>query len=272
MDKIYKGYELITGSTAEINDTMSSPDFYERFVPNQYLLVKNIDDGTTKEMRFDGASFVSLRLPPTKYIKGKNSLQRCALDLMNNQDITIVAILGTYGSGKTYMAMRMSLYQVKEKGNQAKVLGVRSPWGEGKQIGWLPGEFEDKTGGFFLPLVQQLEGGEFELDRLKQMGMVESNIPYFMKGSTYNDTIILGDEAEDFTEKELRLIGTRVGQKSRVFFVGDRKQSLVDATDHNPLVRMCNQFKGNPLFGCIYLDEDVRSETSKLFADLFEDD
>lgn len=267
---MYTGYQTIYGDTYDINCIMSDPDFSKDFAVNEYLLITNKDDGTTKEMRFDGAAFVPLRLPPARYIKAKNSLQRCALDLLNNTDIPIVCVLGTYGSGKTYLAMKMALYQVREKGNQAKILGVRSPWGEGRDIGALPGDFEDKTGAFFLPLVQQLDNGEFELERLKQMGTLESNIPHYMKGCTYNETVMLIDEAEDLTEKEVRLVGTRLGQNSRIFFSGDIKQSLLRTDDQNPMIKMCEAFRGNPMFGCVYLDEDVRSEASKLFATLFE--
>jgi predicted ribonuclease YlaK len=44
---------------------------------------------------------------------------------------------------------------------------------------------------------------------------------------------------------------------------------LLDSSENNPLLRMCEKLKGNPLFACVYLTEDVRSETSKMFADLF---
>lgn len=268
---IYKGYQTVDGSANEINEIMGDPDFEKQFATNEYVIITNTDDGSTKEMRYDGKSFVPLRLPPAKIIKAKNALQRCALDLLNNPEITVVAILGTYGSGKTYLAMRMGLYQVKDKGNHSKVIGIRSPWGEGKDIGFLPGDFHDKTDLFFTPLLQQLDGGEFELERLKQLGVLESNVPYMLKGLSFNDSFIIGDEAEDFTEKEVRLIGTRVGQNSRIVFSGDYKQSLLKTNYQNPLVKMCNLLRGNPLFGCIYLEEDVRSETSKLFATLFED-
>ena len=148
-------------------------------------------------MRFDGDNFVALKLPPSKYIKGKNSLQRCALDILNNPDITIAAILGGYGSGKTFLSMQMALYNVREKGCASKILGVREVSGEGKDIGYLPGDLEDKVGKFFEPLTQSLNGGEFELQSLKMSGMLDTNVPFFMKGTTYNETIILCDEAED---------------------------------------------------------------------------
>jgi len=266
---IYKGYKEISGDVNDLNVYMADID-YNNWHTNEYLIMTNTDDNTIKEMRYDGEKFVALRLPPSKYIKAKNSLQRCALDILFNPSITIAAILGGYGSGKTYLSMRMGLYHVKEKGSQSRLLGLREPHGEGREIGYLPGEFESKTEYFFAPLADQLPGGEFELNSLRQQGVLEENIPYFLKGRTYNDTIIVVDEAEDLSLKQLRLIGTRLGENSKIYLAGDYKQSLVDTSEHNALIKMCESFKGDPRFGCIYLGEDVRSETSKMFADLYE--
>lgn len=264
-ESIYTGYKVITGTSNEINDFISDVSFNI----NEYCIIYNQDDGTIKEMRFDGKNFVALRLPPSKFLKAKNSLQRCALDLLMNPNITIVSVLGIYGSGKSFLTMQMARYLVCEKGIQSKILGVREPQGEGKEIGYLPGEFSSKTEHFFAPLAQQLDGGIFELEDLKHREVLEEMIPYYLKGTTYPNTIILVDEAEDLTEKQLKLVGTRLGENSRIFFSGDYKQSLVNPTEENALVRMCDAFKGNPKFGCIALAEDVRSETSQLFANLF---
>lgn len=268
VEDIYTGYKIIRGTTEKINIAMQNIDFHDWNI-NEYLIVQNTDDGTEKEMRFDGEKFVMLKLPPSKIIKAKNSLQRCALDILNNPDITIAAILGGYGSGKTYLSMQMALYHILDKGNQSKILGVRSPQGDGVDIGYLPGSADDKTHNFFLPLAQQLSGGEFELEGLKQRGVIESNIPYYMKGTTYDNTIILVDEAEDLDEKQIRLVGTRLGQNSKIYFAGDYKQSVVNNTSGNALIKMCNEFRGSSCFATIYLGEDVRSYTSKMFADLF---
>ena len=268
-NEIYKGYQIIKGDSDTINSIMQDMD-YSKWNLNEYLVIENTDDNTSKEMRFNGETFVALKLPPSRYIKGKNSLQRCALDILNNPDITIAAILGGYGSGKTFLSMQMALYNVQEKGRESKILGVREVAGEGKEIGYLPGDMEDKVGRFFEPLTQSLNGGEFELQSLKMSGVLDTNVPFFMKGTTYNDTIILCDEAEDLSESQIRLIGTRLGENSKIYLAGDYRQSLLNKTINNPLVKMCNEFKGNERFGCIYLGEDVRSETSKMFADLFE--
>ena len=269
-ENIYKGYKIIKGTSEQINIAMDNMDLSEWNI-NEYLIIHNTDDDSEKEMRFDGEKFINLKLPPSKFIKAKNSLQRCALDILNNQDITIAAILGGYGTGKSFTTMQMALYNVQEKGYQSKILGVRSPQGEGKEIGYLPGDFSNKTDNFFEPLAQQLNGGEFELESLKQSGVLETNIPFFMKGTTYNNTIILVDEAEDLDDKQIRLVGTRVGTNSKIYFSGDYKQSVINSSESNALVKMCNEFKGQPNFSTIYLGEDVRSETSKMFANLFQD-
>ena len=128
----------------------------------------------------------------------------------------------------------------------------------------------DKIGMFLTPFIQQLDGGEIEFEKLIKQEVLSANVLYYMKGTTYDETIMLCDEAEDLTKKQIKLVGTRVGSNSKIYFSGDYKQSLLDSSENNPLLRMCEKLKGNPLFACVYLTEDVRSETSKMFADLFD--
>lgn len=267
-DTCYTGYKMISGNTDYLNDYMNSID-YSKWYVNEYLIAHNTDDDKTTEMRFNGDSFTILKYPKSNFIKAKNPLQRCALDLLTNKDITIAAVLGGYGSGKSFLTTKMAIYNVIEKGQQSKILCVREPKGEGSSIGFLPGDLHSKTESFFKPIEQQLGGGEFEMNNLLGSGIIETNIPYYLKGTTYNDTIILVEEAEDLTESQIRLIGSRVGTNGKIYFSGDYEQSIINKTRDNALVKMCNEFKGNPMFGCIYLGEDVRSETSKLFTTLY---
>ena len=266
---IYKGYKEITGTSDEINSYMINfnPDDWTL---NEYLIINNEDDGTTKEMRFDGSEFVALRLPPSRYIKGKNALQRCALDAMMN--FNIVAVLGFYGSGKSFLCTKMGLYFVTEKGSCSKMVCIRETRGEGEQQGYLPGTLEEKISPFNFPIVQQLDGGEWEMEKLKSNGQLEFQVPYYMKGTTYNETCMVVDEAEDLKEAQIRLIGTRVGENSKLFISGDYKQSVINKTQDNALIKMCNELKGDPDFACICLEEDVRSSISKKFAYLFAKD
>lgn len=263
----YKGYKKIVGTSDEINAYMSN---HEGWAINEYLIIENTDTGKSSEMRFNGNDFVSLKLPPSKFIKGKNAQQRCALDMLFNKDIPICVLMGEYGSGKSFLSMQMALYAIREGGTQARILGVREPRGEGRELGYLPGDFNQKNEPWTLPLVQQLNGGDWELNSLRDRGQLEFNIPTYMKGTSYAETIMVIDEAEDLTKKQLKMIGTRVGNNSRIFFDGDYRQSA-NGDSYSPLLQMCELLRGNPLFACVTLEEDVRSETSRLFASLFED-
>ena len=118
-DEFYKGYKIIEGNTNYITEQLSNTKD-GNWLTNEYALIKNIDTGETSEMRFDGDKFVSLKLPSSKYIKGKNALQRCAIDLLANDEITIAAILGCYGSGKSWLSMRMALWHIQENTKATK--------------------------------------------------------------------------------------------------------------------------------------------------------
>ena len=267
-DEIYKGYVKITGDTEYINNYMNDLD-YSKWYTNEYIIINNTDDDSIKEMRFDGSMFVPLKLPPSKIIKGKNSLQRCALDLLNNQNITICALLGTPGGGKDYLSVRYGVYAVQEKGYQQGITVCREPISSGRESGYLPGTLDEKIGLYFKPIEEQLNGKEFEFNTLQQRGQLEVITPHYIKGRTFISQYMICEESEDLTEKQIRLIGTRLGEESRIIFSGDYKQSEILNTKENSLIKMCNFFKGNPRFGCIYLEEDVRSTTSKMFANMY---
>lgn len=267
-ENVYKGYKRLVATSAEINEYMENIDL-NTWHTNEYLVIKNVDDGKETEMRFDGEKFVGLKLPPSKIIKGKNSLQRCALDMLCNPEITICAILGLPGSGKSYLSLRCAIYAVREKGWQQGIITCREPVASGRQSGYLPGTLDEKISLYFKPVEEQLDGGEFELHQLQQRGELESITPHYVKGRTFSGKYVLIEEAEDITQKQIRLLGTRIGENSKIVFSGDYKQSEINDTSNNDLVRMCNYFKGEPRFATISLEDDVRSETSKLFATMY---
>lgn len=269
MGEVYKGYRIVAGTSDEITEQLENP---VGWYTNQYAIIRNIDDESTKEMRWNGEKFVPLKLPPSKFIKGKNSLQRCALDMLINPSITICALLGLPGSGKTFQAVQCGVYCIREKGYQSRILGLREPLNaaDGRELGFLPGDLASKAEFTRIPFQQQFDGEQWEVDRMQQREEIDFNIIAYIKGQTFNSAYVIVDEAEDLSKKQIKLVGTRLGENSKVVFDGDIKQSEIDVSDNNPLQLMCNELKGNPLFACVTLNEDVRSETSKLFATLFE--
>lgn len=262
----YKGYIYIEGDSDKINSTFSSDTFLNRILENQYLIIN--ENGKYTEMVKRNGALRTLNLPKSEVVKGLNSEQRCALDLLNNKDIPIKIITGVAGSGKTFLTARMGVNAVMGEGDKEKLILVRNPIGSGENIGFLPGTFEEKTESFFAPVVDCL-GGNVEMVRyMKERGILEHRIPYFMKGLTIDNAFILVDEAEDLNLKILKLIGTRVGKNSCIVFCGDYRQAEGKFTQDNGIQTFIEACKGNPLVGVMTLDMDVRSSASRIFSNL----
>lgn len=268
-DHQYTGYKEVRLSDQEIADLYQNIDNNTfNLLTNQYLIVYDTYGVCIDKLRWDGKSHVKLKHSPTKKLKAKNELQELAIDLMMNTDIPIKIIAGSYGSGKTLISVKLALYHVREKGNYAKIMMVRNPQGTGKEIGYLKGTKEDKTADFFKPLIQHLESGEQEAAFLESSGMLTKEIPFYMKGLSIEDSIIVCDEAEDLDVKLIKLIGTRVGEGSAVVFSGDYNQAEDNYKNNNGLLAAIEGLKGDPLVGIVVLDEDVRSSASKVFSRL----
>lgn len=268
-DTSYKGYKKVFLEDEEL------ANFYENLgvntfnlLNNEYILIKNIEGEDVDVYRWDGETHKPLKLPNKKVVAPKNVLQECAIDLLHNRDIPIKIIAGTYGSGKTFLNVKIALHHVLDKGYQSKIMVVRNPLGSGEEIGFLKGTKDDKTVDFFKPFVQHLEGGEQESFYLEQSGKLIKEIPYYIKGLSIEDTFVIVDEAEDLNRKMLKLIGTRIAKNSVICFSGDFNQAEDKFSKDNGLRQAIESLKGNPLVGIIVLDEDVRSEASKVFADM----
>jgi len=268
-DSIYTGIKTVYLSDADMSNMYENPyDNIFNLCPNQYLLVKNDEGHTVDKMKWISNKLVNLKLPPNKIIKPLNDLQAFAIDLLNDTDIPIKILAGTYGSGKSFINIRMALYHLLQKGNYSKILFIRNPIGSGEEIGHLPGTKDEKIGPFYKVIEQQLEGGELELQRLLQYRQLEYEIPYHIKGQSISSTYMLVDEAEDMNKKIIKLIGTRVAENSCICFSGDWKQAESKYMRDNGLLYLINKTKNNPLVGAVVLDTDVRSSASKVFADL----
>lgn len=267
-NQFYKGYKFVDVSDEEL------AYFYENLNENiynlninQYLIIRDKNKKTIDKYRWDGKRHVGLVLPPKKFIKPKNDLQECVLDLLMNKDIPIKFIAGTTGSGKTYLTTRMGLFHVKERGNHAKIMIVRNPIGSGEEIGYLKGDKHDKTEGFFNSIIQHLDQGELEAVAMEQRGELVREIPFYMKGLSISDTFIIVDESEDMKPRLIKMLGSRPSTNSVIVFNGDWNQAEDKYTYDNGLLAAINHFRDHPLAGTVVMDLDVRSDVSRAFAD-----
>lgn len=293
----YKGYKELSGDTEFINQLLNDisqgiNDY--GFVVNEYLSVHNSDLDEEYDYRFDGRKFIELKKPSlSKVIKPLNKPQLFALDLLNNKNIPIKIIAGGFGTGKTKLSVKTGLDLVVSKEIYKTLIFLRNPIvADSTDIGFLPGTKEEKIYSFCRPFLQYIENPELSSFKSKnknkhkekdeeqfyledeyaeyliRQGKIKMDVISYLKGVSLDDSYVIMDEAEDLNTKLIKLVGSRIGEKSCIVFLGDWKQAENKYKSDNGLLTLINKGRGDPLVGIVVLDEDVRSPTSKFFANL----
>lgn len=243
---------------------------------NGYILIPNADaDGNTAAIRWDGVRWNPLRYknPNTAYsgkIKPLNDQQRLAFDLLQNDDITIKLLLGVYGSGKDFLMVNHAVDMI-EKGKYDKIVWVRNniEVKDTKELGFLPGSMLEKIYPFAAILADCL-GGEVALERAITDGWVEIQPLGFIRGRSFQRSIIYCSEAENLTKEHIQLLIGRVGEGSSLWINGDLRQiDDVAFERNNGIQKLIEKVTGDEHFASVYLPITERSETARL-ADLLD--
>ena len=243
---------------------------------NGYILISNADaDGNTAGLRWDGSRYVPIKYKNlnTTYagkIKPLNDQQKIAFDLLQNDDITIKLLLGVYGSGKYFLMVNHAIDLI-EKGKYDKIVWVRNniEVKDTKELGFLPGSMFEKIYPFAAILADCL-GGEVALERAITDGWVEIQPLGFIRGRSFQRSIIYCSEAENLTKQHIQLLIGRVGEGSALWINGDLRQiDDVAFERNNGIQKLIDKLTGNERFGTVYLPITERSETARL-ADLLD--
>ncbi len=245
---------------------------------NGYVLIPNADaDGNTAGLRWNGSRYVPIKYKKisnrfTGDIRPRNDQQRLAFDMLQNDDITVKMLAGTFGSGKT-MLMVSSAIDMIEKHKVDKLIWIRNniEVKNTKELGALPGTLLEKLGAasFAGPLADHL-GGESGLEYWIKNGQVEVAHLGFIRGRDYKNAILLVSEAENLTKEHIQLLLGRVGEGSMLWLDGDLKQTDEAVFENNSGMRKAiSALTGNPHFAYVYMPKTERSETAQL-ADLLD--
>lgn len=243
---------------------------------NGYVLIPNANaDGDTAGLRWDGSRYIPIKYKNlnTTYsgkIKPLNNQQKLAFDLLQNDDITIKLLLGVYGSGKDFLMVNHAVDLI-EKGKYDKIVWVRNniEVKDTKEIGFLPGSMLEKVYPFAAILADCL-GGEVALERAITDGWVEIQPLGFIRGRSFNRSIIYCSEAENLTKQHIQLLIGRVGEGSTLWINGDLRQiDDVAFERNNGIQKLIDKLTGNERFGTVYLPITERSETARL-ADMLD--
>ena len=211
-------------------------------------------------------------------IKPKNAEQALALNALLNPDIKLVALQGVAGTGKTLLAIASALEQHK-KYHQIILARPIVPLSN-KEIGFLPGDADDKIGPYMEPLWDNLkfiksQFGENEKKR-KAITELEENGKFvitplaFIRGRSLSNIMFIVDEAQNLTPHEIKTIITRAGDNTKIVFTGDVNQIDTPYLDEhsNGLAYLMDRLRGQNLFAHVKLEKGERSELANLANDL----
>ena len=182
--------------------------------------------------------------------KPRTESQRHALELVADNDMSF--LLGSAGSGKTFLAMAYAINQVLTK--QAEKIVLTRPIVEaGEKLGFLPGTFGEKVNPYMQPLYDTMEvllGKQGAKREIINKAVVLAPLCY-MRGRTFNDAICIFDEAQNATYTQLKLFLTRFGQNTKVIVTGDPDQSdlVTGRREDCALTEVVDRLKGTAGIG-----------------------
>ena len=209
-------------------------------------------------------------------IKPRNVQQTISIELLLKKDLPLVTLTGKAGTGKTLLALAAGLIQTEDLGFYKKLLVARPIVPVGKDLGFLPGEKEEKLRPWMQPIFDNLEylfnvKKPGELDAiLAGMGSIEVEALTYIRGRSIPDQFIIIDEAQNLTKHEVKTILTRVGEGSKIVLMGDPEQIDHPYLDlyNNGLTYVVEKLKDERISGHVKLVKGERSALAQLAADL----
>jgi len=287
IDHIYSGFLdlYISGENLnrfyEKNELILSEITNHPFYPNQFVVMKDALGGSSSaigKVDHTGKKIQRLVFDHDHIwgIRPRNVQQTMAFELLLRTDLPLVTLIGKAGTGKTLLALAAGLMQTEDLGTYKKLLVARPIVPVGKDIGFLPGEKEEKLRPWMQPIFDNLEylfntKKPGELDALLAgMGSIEVEALTYIRGRSIPDQIIIIDEAQNLTKHEVKTILTRVGERSKIVLMGDPEQIDHPYLDeyNNGLTYVVEKFKEQPIAGHVKLVKGERSGLAQLAADL----
>jgi len=247
---------------------------------NEYCVLKfeNPPNSQSALTRVIGGDFTLLRGEvEASGIRPRNKEQRMALDALLDDNIKVVVLTGTAGSGKTICTLAAAMTKFEEGRYERLILTRTMSWVGKHALGFLPGEASEKFGPYlenYMCNIEYLLGGKHKSvqDTIQQYRM-DFIPPQLIRGASWMNAFIIADEWQTMGVDETVALGTRVGEGSKIVIMGDLLQRDENiARDQTGIYQFVNNelAKQSPLVASIDLWKSERSEVSSLFADVFE--
>ena len=237
---------------------ITDEEFYETFPPGHQP-----QNGS----RFD---LQKLRLD----YKYKNESQKNLINLINDNKITIAA--GPAGTGKTYLACAQALKLLKSDSRFKKIILVKSVTVlEGEEVGFLKGDLKEKMLPFTISFLDNFQKiiGEGLTQIMLDQGFIEVLPLAYIRGRSIDNAIIIVDEAQNITQKNMRSTMTRIGTDTKMIITGDTKQIDMKNTKLSSLDLVVKLFANKEDIGTMSFSvtDIVRDPIVKLIEETFDE-
>lgn len=278
-DEIEKGYSEIDidedlfnefAKNKEISfDSISGLPNFPKVYPNHYLtLFKNTDRKSLLGRINSDMTLVKRLIGSPKKIKltPRNKEQSFLIDALMDRDIKLVSVAGKAGSGKTLLSTAIAYYLTVEEKEYKRMLVSRPIYPLGKDIGFLPGDLDEKLDPWMVPIYDafdvindnQAESGR---DFVKKNPLIIVEPLTYIRGRSIHDQFLIVDEAQNLTPLEIKTIITRAGDGTKVVLTGDVQQidnPYIDSLSNGLSVVMA-AFRGSKIAAGLVLEKGVRS-------------
>ena len=285
IDELYPGWRTLTVPKKTLDSLFShrSIPCPEGSYPNElFLLVDEQNPSHTALGRHHPSDDTLVPLEDGKALWGitpRNKEQRFALDLLLNDHIPLVTLVGKAGTGKTLLALAAGLHKVADQQAYQRLLVTRPVVPMGRDIGYLPGEIEEKLKPWMQPIFDNLElllnlsysnRGHDAYRELVDQRILQIEALTYIRGRSIPHCFMIVDEAQNLTPHEVKTIITRVGEKTKIVLTGDPYQidnPYID-TSSNGLSFVVEKFKGQKEAGHVTLTRGERSDLAEVAANV----
>jgi PhoH-like ATPase len=258
---------------------------------NEFVLLRDEHDPShTALARFrspgQGLIPVRSRRGPVFGIAPRNLQQAMALDLLLDDSIKLVSLIGAAGTGKTLLAIAAGMTKVLNEQTFQKLLCARPIMPLGRDIGYLPGDKDQKLTAWMQPIFDNmayllsnrlsgdgqhtshasLSSVEQRITQLMETGQVVLEPLTYIRGRSIPHQFMIVDEAQNLTPHEVKTIASRVGEGTKLILTGDATQidnPYLDSSS-NGLSYLVERLKGKAIVGHVTLAKSERSELASL--------
>jgi PhoH-like ATPase len=292
IDDLYRGWQELEVDGAQVDKfyadgTLTLPDPY--YEPNEYIILKDNEKPTRTAFgraKLDESTNGTRLTPLDPYkagvwgIRPKNREQHFALDALLDDSIKLVTLVGKAGSGKTLLAIAAGLSKVTDQNSFQRLLVSRPIFPMGKDLGYLPGDVEEKLNPWMQPIFDNVEFlmGLTQKEKkrgrshkeLIDLGIIQIEALTYIRGRSIPSQYMIVDEAQNLTPHEVKTIVSRAGEGTKIVLTGDPYQidnPYVDQTN-NGLIHVVNRFRSEKIAAHIVLSKGERSELAEIAANL----